>query len=143
MADKRIALAAIPSGGCTKGGDAVTFDLKAKDGRMFEFSCPHEAVGEIVESLLLFADLARRERGQDEPFKPYGEFTERATKVSSFKTGISKDGAAMVLSLQCGPTITRAMSLTPEDAKLLGETLVETHRQWQNLLHERRDSRPN
>ena len=60
---KRIALAAIPTGGCTKGGDFVTFGLKAKDGRMFEFSCPHEAVSQIVKSLLVFASLARKERG--------------------------------------------------------------------------------
>lgn len=121
-------LAGIPKGGITKSGDRIWFQLDTLDDRSFQFSCPHEAIGEIVESLLAWADLARSARNEtDEAFVPFSSHTAKARLLSSFEVGMSRDATQAVLKLKCGPVMAYSIALPIASCKEMSVALATAH----------------
>jgi hypothetical protein len=131
---KPIQLAAIPNGGYTKDGKRVHFTFLALDGREFSFSCPHDAVSEIVECLLTWADLARKERGEPEEntVDPLKKQTARARHLTASEVGLSLDGKQIFVKLSCGPVMTYKLSMPPEECIQLSCLLAKAHAEWES-----------
>jgi len=117
-----IQLAAMTKGGMSADGDVVAFTFQAQDGHSFAFSCPHEAIPEIIDKLSALAVAAWERRGSPN----YAEITkgERGTARFTDITGTKLAAAAqgVVLSLVSGPMV-RDIMLSPDRCMELSEQL--------------------
>ncbi len=128
-APKPIELAGIPQGGIETSGESIWFSLESQEGQTFSFSCPHEAVTEIVEKLTGWADLAWKARGSPDQINiPEGTpLKARARNATGFRFEYAKQG--IVLSIVCGP-LTYQILLTPEQCTRLSEGLAQSRKEW-------------
>jgi hypothetical protein len=62
-----VELGGIRGGGYSADGDAISFTLEARDGRTFDFSLPHTAIGEVTSMLFALADHPAALRPADGP----------------------------------------------------------------------------
>ena len=125
----RIQLAGLRKGGPSIDGDYVTFDFQAQDGREFHFSCPHEAITEIVEALELLAEMAWKQRGSPNQanIAPGTRMSARARTVTGTRVDIAREG--IVLSLLCGP-LTHQVLLQPADCNPSSDALRQAPAAW-------------
>jgi len=120
--------------GIAADGDSINFSFSSQDGREYRFSCPHEAVGDIVMNLLALSDAAREKRGAPaDQIDPAGtKFVGVVRELTGFATALSSDGQRVVLSLLFGSALKFRASLQPDACKQLGEVLVQSHIEWQS-----------
>lgn len=113
-------LVAIPQGGCTDDGSRVWFQFDTQHNGSFQFVCSHVAVTEILECLLGFADVARRQRREsdtDYQKVPFGQQMAKARTLTHAETGVTPDGKNIILKLKCGPLIQHSIRAPIEEYK--------------------------
>ena len=117
-----IQLAGIQGGSISPDGDRVAFTLEAQDNRAFNFSVPHEAIGEIVAGLLSLANRAAalRPAAVVEAGTPLR--VERAFPLDRFLVSGMADGQ-LVLALQIRG-MEHSVLLPRAHAQLLAEALL-------------------
>jgi len=115
-------LAGLRKGGCSKDGEFISFALLDQGNNEHKFSCPHEAIPELVTALEGLAELAWKQRGSPN-IADVAEGT-RMVARSRTATGIRVDAAreGIVLSLVCG-ALNYQVLLQPQDCKKIGEAL--------------------
>jgi hypothetical protein len=124
-----INLVGIPQGGSDEKGDGVWFTLVAEDDRTFTFRCPHEVVGEIVQSLEIWAQMAWKMRGSPDEVN-VSEGTPgkaRSRSLTGFKFALTKNG--IVITLVCGP-LSYDILVTPDECSRLSEALARVRSEW-------------
>jgi hypothetical protein len=126
-----IQLAGISGGGFTTDGEAISFTLQAHDGRRFTFSVPHEAVGEIVNSLLAMADGAAERRPKPNPESGERVRVDRAFPLQRFEVSHSTEGQ-VILTLRSRNVLTQSLAIDRGDAQTMGEALLEAVRRILN-----------
>jgi hypothetical protein len=118
-----IELAGMNSGGCSKDGGALFFEFEDQRGRLYEFSCPHEAVHEIARKLYEVADMARAVRGEPKPSAapPDSHARRNLRVVTGLALAQTKGGLAV--TFECGSLYNHFLLTTEFWSELQSELL--------------------
>lgn len=127
-----IQLAGIQGGGYAKDGDSISFLLEAQNGQTFNFSVPHEAIGEIVAALLALAEQASARRPRAViPASGTPHRVERAFPLERYLvSGVPEDGT-MMLTLYAR-SIEYSVLIQRADAQQMGEALLSATKRIAN-----------
>ncbi len=120
-----IQLAGIQAGTITEDGEAISFTLEAhKNGQLFTFSVPHEAIGEIVSALIMLADRAAEVRPKTPPTSGEHHRIERVFPMESYLVSGVPENGKLVLTLYAR-SIEHSVLIERADAQQMGEALLE------------------
>jgi hypothetical protein len=125
--DKRIRLARIREAGVMSTGEFVAFTFHTHDGQELTFSCPHEAIAQIVTTLEALAVVAWKQRGCPAADSVSQIAPNDARRATDARVDLTREG--ILLSVVCGPLAHR-MVLTPSDCTRLGGALQKAPAAW-------------
>ena len=125
-----IDLAGIRRGGPSKDGSAVQFSLEARDGKLFTFTMPHEAIGEVVQVLLALGDAAATLRPKS-TFETGAPVQVRPFPLQGFEISHLPDGT-VVLTMKSRNWLKHSLALEPPTARSLAEELQNLVRRISN-----------
>jgi hypothetical protein len=125
----RIPLGKVREAGVMSSGEFVAFTFHAHDGRELTFSCPHEAISQIVTTLEALAEAAWKQRGcpATDVIAHATPAAASARRATDARVDIAPEG--VLLSILCGP-LTHQMVLTPSDCTRLGGALQKAPAAW-------------
>jgi hypothetical protein len=129
-ANSSIDLAGMGQCAVATNGQSIIFELESKSGKKYKFSCPYEAISEIVQNFELMGEMAWKVRGSPNE-TDVAEGTRgraKARPVTGFQFAVSEVG--IVLSMICGP-VTLDMLLKADDCTRLSEALIESRKGWE------------